>query len=298
MGLKLEPGKTVIGTVNLEDDEGIIREFTVYYGNALEPIINGILGKMDDADYEKLLGAFLKEEEIDDETIEVAEGGGQYDIPTKAEVRKARIEIRNKYKTILNQMEKERQDKIEERNTNSNEITVGEVEEALQEQDTEVEQPQENEEETNAESVSIDKSLNEKLEEFLIQNEFKNDRRFKTYKILAIVMTAVSLLALGLCGYMYYMMHNTTPEGKTQITINYQVFEVPLANIEVESGNQKLIIYGFTTTNTDGVISQQAIPLGEFDIVDKVLVETKEEEPQEAEETSEEDKDTEEKEGE
>ena len=50
--MKLEPGKTVIGLAFVTDEDKLnSTDFTVYYGNALEPMINNRVLHLKDKDY-------------------------------------------------------------------------------------------------------------------------------------------------------------------------------------------------------------------------------------------------------
>ena len=64
----------------------------------------------------------------------------------------------------------------------------------------------------------------------------------------------------------YRMKQGIVPEGMTQISINGTTYDVPLADINVEDGESKILIYGFTTSKKDGQVTQSAVPLGEFKV--------------------------------
>jgi len=99
--MKLEPGKTKIGTALLKDEETqIITEFTVFYGNVLSPVINREVVHLPKEEYNKMLEAFLNEEQLPEEQFTIEPGGGEYDIPTRREVLLATIEMLNIEKQI------------------------------------------------------------------------------------------------------------------------------------------------------------------------------------------------------
>ena len=82
---RLEPLKTVIANIN-SDFGGENREFTVFYGNACEPLINGEMLHLKEEDYIGLLTRFLSKEEC------------EYQIPTKSDIQNVSSEVAQKYK--------------------------------------------------------------------------------------------------------------------------------------------------------------------------------------------------------
>lgn len=79
----LEPGKTVIGEKDLRY-EGIFYHCTVYYGNILDPVINGYPKRLGKEEYDKMLEDFLQSKE-----------GKKYKMPTKKEARDSVINLIN-----------------------------------------------------------------------------------------------------------------------------------------------------------------------------------------------------------
>ena len=107
--------------------------------------------------------------------------------------------------------------------------------------------------------------LEKKVDSLIGEIENRNNVRYRRFKIVSISLAAVAVLSLAATGYMFYRMkQGIVPEGMTQISINGTTYDVPLADINVEDGESKILIYGFTTSKKDGQLSQSAVPLGEF----------------------------------
>ena len=89
---------------------------------------------------------------------------------------------------------------------------------------------------------------------------------------LKIIPIILGVLLLGsLVGNYYQYKHredaiSNTPIEYSEVNINGTTYQIPTADIDVKNGESKMMIYGFMTTNKDGEISNQAIPLGEFDL--------------------------------
>lgn len=82
---QLEPLKTVIANIN-SDFGGVNRKFTVYYGNACEPLINGEMLHLKEEDYIELLTRFLSNEDC------------EYQIPSKSDIQEISSSVAKKYK--------------------------------------------------------------------------------------------------------------------------------------------------------------------------------------------------------
>ena len=52
---KLEPGKTEIGKVVSKDQDGMIRDFVIYYGNAASPLVDGNVMHLKESRYQEML---------------------------------------------------------------------------------------------------------------------------------------------------------------------------------------------------------------------------------------------------
>lgn len=87
--MKLIPGQTKIGTTVRKDNNDVI-EFTVYYGNVLQPLIDGKVMHLTVDEYLKTLFEFLQSEE-----------GKAYDKPTADEAQRACDEMVDKEHKVL-----------------------------------------------------------------------------------------------------------------------------------------------------------------------------------------------------
>ena len=63
---------------------------------------------------------------------------------------------------------------------------------------------------------------------------------------------------------MFLRYYSASGGAVGQININGETYEIPMAKVDVNSGETKIIIYGISTTNRNGQITNKAIPLGEF----------------------------------
>ena len=236
--MKLEAGKTVIGLAFVTDEDKLnSTDFTVYYGNALEPMINNRVLHLKEKDYRAMLKAFLDGKQLDQNVFWIEEGGREYDIPSEKEVRAASLEILNREAMMLRSLDQDQQNETDE--------------------DAVVYAP-ENIQASNPE-------LEKKVDSLIGELENRNNARYRRMKIASIMLSAVTVLSLAATGYMFYRMTNgIVPEGKTQISINGTTYDVPLADISLEDGESKILLYGFTTSKKEGKIEQSAVPLGEF----------------------------------
>ena len=91
---KLIPGETQIGTVISKDNNGMIRDFSIYYGNVASPIIDGNILHMKEERYLDMLKTFLE-----------SETGREYEIPAEDEVKQATIEMLNRETRLKRQKE-------------------------------------------------------------------------------------------------------------------------------------------------------------------------------------------------
>ena len=236
--MKLEAGKTVIGLAFVTDEDKLnSTDFTVYYGNALEPMINNRVLHLKDKDYRAMLKAFLDGKQLDQNVFWIEEGGREYEIPSEKEVRAASLEILNREAQMLKSLDQDQQEE-----TDKTDATY--VPESIQ---------------------ALSPELERKVDSLIEEIESRNNVRYHRVKITSIVLSVVTVLCLITSGYMFYRMkQGIVPEGKTQISINGKTYDVPLADINVEDGESKILIYGFTTSKKDGQLSQSAVPLGEF----------------------------------
>ncbi len=258
--MKLVPGQTIIGRAFLIDDStGMIDDYTVYYGNALQPVVNNQIMHLEPNDYKTMLTAFLDEDTDVDEKFIIEPGGSQYDIPTEIEVKQATVEMLNREKAILNQMKKENGEQADETSEETGDISDTNEDSDISNVDTE-----------QSKAVPpISKDLATQLEELSIQLGIVQDKRVKTSRIISIVTSLLAVIALALAGYMYYRQTTITPPDAVKISINGKSYLTPIAKIDVQPGEEKILIYGFITTNENGEITHKGVPLGEFDLAKK-----------------------------
>lgn len=230
----------MIGLAFVTDEDKLnSTDFTVYYGNALEPMINNRVLHLKDKDYRAMLKAFLDGKQLDQNVFWIEEGGREYDIPTEKEVRAASLEILNREAMMLRSLDQDQQ-----KETNGDAATY--APESIQASNPELEK---------------------KVDSLIGEIENRNNARYRRFKIANIALAAVTVLSLAATGYMFYRMkQGIVPEGMTQISINGTTYDVPLADINVEDGESKILIYGFTTSKKDGQVTQSAVPLGEFKV--------------------------------
>ena len=71
--MKPVAGETKIAQLFLYDEKSRqTLDCTLYYGNVLEPVINGrVMHLKDETQYERILTAFFNEEQLDDELISI-----------------------------------------------------------------------------------------------------------------------------------------------------------------------------------------------------------------------------------
>lgn len=79
---QLEPRKTVIGTFEGRY-EGIFNTFTLYYGNVVDPMVNGKILHLPEKVYNEMLGKFLETHK------------DEYAVPTKGDVKLATTDLIN-----------------------------------------------------------------------------------------------------------------------------------------------------------------------------------------------------------
>lgn len=237
---QLEAGKTKIARLFLDDQESNQTiECDLYYGNVIDPVINGKVMHIKDWDeYKRILAAFFNEEQVDDDLIIIEDGGSQYEIPSEWDLIRSGFEMTNKERAIQGALEKEMLDEDEEGEHDKR--TVEHV-------------------------YSADDDTIAKINE-AIDRIPGNDRKLRRMRVFTIMMTILSLAAIAAAGWIYYQSTLVVPVDKTYIKINGVTYEVPLANVTVEEGREKILIYGFSVTNKDGEISYDALPLGEYDL--------------------------------
>lgn len=299
--MQLEPGKTILGKTYLQDEASKeIMEFTVYYGNALSPLVNNKVMHMPDETYKKMLEAFLNEDDSDSNEFIIEKGGFGYEIPTQREVRNASIEMINREQRAQKQLEKEHQEKLEAQKAlekKQEEEAAAQLAEQQQEQNVPLQnnaapEPQQTnnvpnqkkgflnnrkpkeEKKTDEQNKVAEQNINlsdtdvNKLDLILAEIRNGTAKRIRRYRIFTVLIAVIALAAMALAGYIYYKDEIVGQSPKTLITVNGQPYNVPVADVVVSEGEKKILVYGFTVTNNNGQIEHTAIPLGEFNLAE------------------------------
>lgn len=167
---ELEPGKTIIGKIDGKV-EGVYRNFTVYYGNVVDPVINGKMFHLPESDYMSLLKEFLQSED-----------GQQYQIPTVNEVKQA-------VKDLINQEEQIRSAQEEKRTKLQKELEEREA--------AKKEQAEDEERKLRLKEIQVQEEANalKKIEVKTLKS------RNKLLLIISIIMAIINIAVLGLFLY-------------------------------------------------------------------------------------------------
>lgn len=200
---KLEPGKTIIGKIDGKV-EGVYRNFTVYYGNVVDPVINGKMYHLPEPDYMSLLKEFLQSND-----------GQQYQVPTVSEVKQAVKELINQEEQIRSAQDEKRaklQKELEER-------------EAVKK-----EQAQEEERKLRLKEIQVQEEANalKKIEVKTLKN------RNKLLLIISIIMAIINIAVLGIT--LYFNVDNFK-NVKSESTVESETKQVE----KVETLEDKII---------------------------------------------------------
>ena len=287
---KLLVGETVLAKTFRTDKDNIIHSLEVRYGNVLYPPVNGQIVHIEtDEEYKEILRNFLDDHQPEDVDYQIMHDGSLYEIPSEEDVDKATIEMLNREQRAKNKIKKK------EEETKSKELKLSEIQneiaKAEQEEttDAQVELPMEQPQQPQVAPVMLNtqelesklSSRFDTLEQIIEQNDAEHQilaRQLRFRKILSLVLGGLLLLSLAGLARMYYLRNKPVDATYTLININGIDYQVPLANVEVEDGQKKILIYGFTSTMENGEVKHEAIPLGEF-YMDKESI--KEEAPEE-----------------
>ena len=80
---KMEPGRTKIGTITAKDENEMVKEYTICFGNIAFPQKNGKFMHLRDERYREILSKFLDSDE-----------GLNYIAPTEEEIEKEKDKLR------------------------------------------------------------------------------------------------------------------------------------------------------------------------------------------------------------
>lgn len=307
--LELVPGKTVIGHEKGKIN-GVYQDLTILYGNAISPVTNidNPLHYKEEA-YMEMLKNFLNseegmkyrvptKEEVDQATIEVlnmeerirqkmkeeakakeAEEKRIQEEKEKAE--QARLAEEERIAKEKAEAERLEQERIENERIEQERLEAQKQEELrLQEEAMRLEEEQraKEEEEELLRKQEEERLLEEKLaieqkerqaKENKMSRDDKTIRKLKWFLIASMVLLIASMIGNA---WLFLNRNQSSNLSYGQLSINGEVYEIPLANVDVKDGESRIIIYGISSTNTDGKISNSVLPLGEFKLEGSKLV--------------------------
>ncbi|MBR0419571.1 MAG: hypothetical protein IJI66_10400 [Erysipelotrichaceae bacterium] len=269
--LELIPGKTQIGTLR-GNWNGQHRTMSIMYGNVASPVIDGQVLRLPEDKYMEMLEKFLESEE-----------GLKYRVPTVAETAKAIDDMLTLQEEVdrkrAQQEEAERKRKEQEELENRQRAEEEQRLEAQKQEELRLAQEKEEaEKKEREEKERLEAQKQEELNQERLAIEKKEQRIKKTAaqakrrKIAVIVLSALLTLSLLANGFLLLTGMSLRTDGTGQLNINGAVYEIPLARLNVENGETKIMLYGISTTNKEGKISNKAIPLGEFTVKGSVAV--------------------------
>ena len=269
------PGETTIGTVVSKDNNGLIRDFSIYYGNVASPVVDGNVLHMKEDRYLNMLKTFLE-----------TDIGKEYEMPTEEEVKQATIEMLNRETRQKKQKEKKQRGENQESYNPGNEpLQMEQVFENAATEHTTI-QPLEAEEIVTIIDEGEDRSEQENAERIPLRRRssakgklagHKEKKSISLLHLILVLALLFSLIANALqwlvhSGYAQFSFGKTNAGEKTiqsaEIKINEKEYTIPLKDIELEEGETKIIIYGITTKAENGQIQNTAMPLGEYRIAE------------------------------
>lgn len=278
MQLELEAGKTVLGTAKLLDpSNGVPLDFTVYYGNALSPIIDGNVVHLPPDDYLAMLDAFLNDEQLDPKNFPgyYVEKGGEYEIPTKKQVEDAIAEMvrreRIAKQNIARQEQEKTNQKLEEYKKSKEELENSkpeeedEAKESDASKDAPIVQDEMKDDEEDEKKAKFLKRQEEKFENFRARksDNYVVDTKKENMSTLVIALLSVLIvLLLVAAGYLFYLVK----ESERQSKILEPTSNNPVTEIQLGDSDKKVIIYSVTvSTNQEGGVDQSTDLIGIFD---------------------------------
>lgn len=289
-------GKTVIAQVTGKVN-GRWQSVPVLYGNLCQNYVNGDIKQIREDVYDKYVQEFLESDE-----------GKEYKIPTKEQLRQAKIAIKNQISEYYDREEakkkaaEEQAKKRAEDEARMKALQSGAEEEPEPEPEEEPEpeipaepEPQpEPEPEPEPEPVYeepekepyVEPVQEEPVREYQqpVYEEPAYDEmhdysgaaagELRSVKNLQIVMTILMVLSL-LANVAFTLFGDRIKErslasaGVGELVVNGETYEVPLSTLEVDPGETKTVFYAITTTNKDGTVTYEAYPVGEWIINEK-----------------------------
>ncbi len=289
---KLETGKTEIGKVVAKDQDGMIRDFVIYYGNAASPLVDGSVMHLKENRYQEMLKAFLESED-----------GREYEAPTEEEIRQATIEMLNRETKAKQYQEEQERKRLEEEAKEKARL----LEEEREKRTIEVEEGEfapyapvpDPLEEAMAEEKAIEmevKELEARISEARkraeeagkVRRELEKRRKLEekqqraaekpagAHRLANILLTIALVVTLAMSAVQYLAASGrlslpvSAPRAQemAELDINGETYTVPLADLTLAEGEKKIVIYGLTVYKQDGEVHHEAMPLGEYVLAD------------------------------
>ena len=292
---KLEVGKTEIGKVVAKDQDGMIRDFVIYYGNAASPLVDGNVMHLKENRYQEMLKAFLESED-----------GREYEAPTEEEIRQATIEMLNRETKAKQYQEEQERKRLEEeakekarhleeeRAKRTIEVEEGEfapydpvpdpLEEAMAEEkavemevkelEARISDARKRAEKAGKVRRELEKrrKLEEKQQRAAEKPAGKNHLANILLTIALVIALAISALQyLAASGRLSLPVSAPRAQERAELDINGETYTVPLADLTLAEGEGKIMIYGITTYIQDGEVHHSAMPLGEYVLAEEQI---------------------------
>ncbi len=228
---KLQPGQTKIGTLAAKDENGMVKEYTICYGNIAFPQRNGKYMHLRNEKYREMLTKFLDSDE-----------GLNYESPTEEEIEKARIAVLNREAILKKKQEEKEREEAEKK--------AREQLDAIKQMPADTYQEPEEEDEPD--------EVEDKYPE-------RTSQRGGT-SIPVIILLVLNLLLTGFMLFRSLMGTGTgRGGGNVSLTVGDDTFVVPTSSIP-KDGETTVTFYGISTTNNNGQVSRQAVPVGEIKV--------------------------------
>ena len=224
---KMEPGRTKIGTITAKDENDMVKEYTICFGNIAFPQKNGKFMHLRNERYREILSKFLDSDE-----------GLDYIAPTEEEIEKARIAVLNREAMLKKKQEEKAQEE--------------EIKKAREQLDAIEQMP--------ADAYQEPEDPNEEV--------FADDTAGQPKagnNVPVLILLALNILLNGFLLYRSLAREYIAGSDRISLSIGEETFTVPTTSIP-RTGETTISFYGISTTNNNGQITRQAIPVGEIKI--------------------------------
>ena len=288
--LELIPGKTVIGKLEGTIDGEYTKDLGICYGNIADQVINDEFKTLPKEVYMDMLNEFLNTEEgykyrcpSEEESNQAIEEMKEFAAKTQARIK---AEKEAERKRLQEEEELQRQKQLEQERLEQERL---EQERLIEEERKRLEEQKEKEERYNQEKerqrVVISEEVEEVIQDFdkqetktnkkkkkekSVSEERKIIKKMKWVLILSMLLLLISVLANV---FLFTKSANYYNQNVGQLNINGEVYEIPLAKVDLKDGETRIIVYGISSTNKSGKIENHTIPLGEFQLIGDKLQE-------------------------